>query len=56
MDLLGPIKSLHDHDHVLLPPVNAVPDFAAGLIYGLTGHNHLIELQHCFDGGNSLIH
>jgi hypothetical protein len=33
-----------------LPPVNAVPDFVAGLIYGLTGDNHLTELEKCFDG------
>ena len=35
--------------------MNAVPDFVAGLIYGLTGHNHLDELQHCFDGADPLL-
>ena len=26
-----------------------VPAFVAGLLYGFTGENHLIELQSCFD-------
>ena len=38
------------HGHIHLPPLEAVPEFTAGLIYGFTGHNHLAELQHCFDG------
>ena len=58
VDLLGPIEPSHfhvaSHSHVVLPPMNAVPDFVAGLIYGLTGHNHLHELQHCFDGADPL--
>ena len=37
-------------ESINLPPLNAVPDFTAGLIYGLTGHNHLAELQGCLDG------
>ena len=26
----------------------AIPDFVAGLIYGLTGDNHLTEIETCF--------
>ena len=47
VDLLGPINPSQDDG---LPPLNAVNDFAAGLIYGLTGHNHLVELQGCLKG------
>ena len=43
------------HDHLHLPPVEAVPDFVAGLIYGFTGHNHLAELQGCFDGTQPML-
>lgn len=38
-----------------LPDLSGVPDFLAGFVYGLTGHNHLEELQHCFDGSAPLL-
>ena len=41
---VGPIESTNSLD---LPPVTAVPDFTAGLIYGFTGDNHLDELRGC---------
>ena len=44
----------YHHDDYYLPDFTGVPDFAAGLVYGLTGHNHLDEIQHCFDGSTQL--
>ena len=44
------------HEHVALPPLEAAPDFIAGLIYGFTGHNHLAELQGCFEGTTPMLH
>ena len=38
-----------------LPDLTGVPDFAAGLVYGLTGDNHLDEIRHCFDGSASML-
>ena len=32
------------HGNVHLPTLDAITDFAAGLIYGFTGHNHLAEI------------
>ena len=29
----------------------AVPDFLAGFIFGLTGDNHLEEIETCYTGG-----
>ena len=29
----------------------AVPDFVAGFMYGMTGNNHLDEIESCFKGG-----
>jgi len=29
----------------------AVPDFLAGLIYGMTTDNHLTEIEMCYEGG-----
>ena len=29
----------------------AVPDFVAGFMYGMTGNNHLTEIESCFKGG-----
>lgn len=31
--------------------VLAIPDFVAGLAYGLTGENNLVEIESCYDGG-----
>lgn len=41
---VGPIETNNGID---LPPVEAVPDFTAGLIYGFTGHDHREELEGC---------
>ena len=50
-ELYAPMQNTYAaHQHVHLPPMEAVPDFVAGLIYGFTGHNHLAELQGCFEG------
>ena len=35
-------------------PAVAYPDFAAGFIYGMTGDNHLTEIQACYQGGEEL--
>ena len=32
----------------------AVPDFVAGFMYGMTGNNHLTEIESCFKGGQTL--
>lgn len=32
----------------------AVPDYSAGLIYGLTGANHLEEIEACYHGSHDL--
>ena len=29
-------------------PVVAYPEFAAGFIYGMTGSNHLSEIESCY--------
>ena len=42
-------------EHIHLPPLNAIPDFVAGLVYGFTGHNHLVEIQGCFDGTTPML-
>ena len=36
--------------------VLAVPDFVAGFIYGMTGDNHLTEVEACFPGGELMYH
>ena len=38
-----------------LPPLNLVPDFTAGLIYGFTGDNHLDLLRTCMQDVDPLI-
>ena len=39
----------------MLPPLNAVPEFTAGLIFGFTGTNHLDELNTCMKDVDPLI-
>lgn len=46
---IGPIETAN------LPPLNAVPDFTAGLIFGFTGDNHLDELRTCMTDVDPLI-
>ena len=33
----------------------AVPDFIAGFMFGLTGDNHLAEIEKCYSGGDVLV-
>ena len=33
----------------------AVPDFVAGFIYGMTGDNHLTEIEACYQGGDQIV-
>ncbi len=33
----------------------AVPDFVAGFIYGMTGDNHLTEIEACYQGGQQVV-
>jgi len=33
----------------------AVPDFVAGFIYGMTGDNHLTEIEACYQGGSQIV-
>ena len=35
--------------------VMAVPDFVAGFIYGMTGDNHLTEIEACYQGGEQIV-
>lgn len=34
--------------------VTSVPEFVAGFVYGMTGDNHLDEIQTCISGGEIL--
>ena len=33
----------------------SVPDFVAGFIYGMTGDNHLVEIESCYQGGEQIV-
>ena len=33
----------------------AIPDFIAGFIFGLTGDNHLAEIEACYTGGDAVV-
>ena len=35
--------------------VMAAPDFVAGFIYGMTGDNHLTEIEACYTGGEQIV-
>ena len=35
--------------------VMAVPDFVAGFMYGMTGANHLTEIEACYQGGEKIL-
>ena len=50
---IGPIES--SANNLTLPPVNMVPDFTAGLIYGFTGDNNLDELRTCMQDVDPLV-
>ena len=48
-DLFNPADIPFDlgEENLTLPPLNLVPNYTAGLIYGFTGNNHLDELEVC---------
>ena len=33
----------------------AVPDFVAGFVYGMTGDNHLTEIESCYNGSTEVV-
>ena len=33
----------------------AIPDYVAGFIYGMSGDNHLEEIEGCYHGGSSVV-
>ena len=33
----------------------AVPDFVGGFVYGMTGDNHLTEIEACYDGSTDVV-
>ena len=33
----------------------AIPDFVAGFVYGMTGDNHLTEIEACYTGGTDVV-
>lgn len=44
----GVVHGVHGGHLNGLPPPEAIPYAVAGLVYGLTGDNHLDEITHCF--------
>ena len=48
---IGPIEVSEAN----LPPVNAVPDFTAGLIFGFTGNDHRSEIDGCMSDISPLV-
>ena len=40
---------------VALPPIDSVPDFTAGLIYGFTGNDHRVELEGCMTDTTTVV-
>jgi len=36
-------------------PVNAGADFLAGFMFGMTGDNHLTEIEACYNGGSLMV-
>ena len=49
---IGPVKD----DHVDLGlDIMAIPDFAAGFLYGMVGDNHLSEFETCFQSSGQLM-
>ena len=38
-----------------LPDLTGVPEFTAGLLYGLTGNNHLDEIKVCMEDVDPLL-
>ena len=51
--MLSPI-TIYAMEQAYNAPVVAYPDFAAGFIYGMTGNNHLSQIESCYQGGEKL--
>lgn len=45
-------------DNLTLPkvPLEAVPKFLAGFLFGMTTENHLQEIESCYTGGEIMYH
>ena len=52
IELLVPFKESSDKVEF---DIMAVPDFAAGFLYGMVGDNHLAEFQTCFNSADQLM-
>ena len=35
--------------------IKAVPEFVAGMVFGLTGENHLVEIESCYKSGDKVV-
>ena len=35
--------------------IMSVPDFVAGFVYGMTGSNHLTEIEACYTGAENIV-
>ncbi len=35
-------------------PLNSIPHFLGGFLYGMTGENNLLEIEACYTGGEAL--
>ena len=53
-EAVGPIKSPVTHASLGLD-AKAIPDFVAGFVYGMTGDNHLTEIEACYDGSTQVV-
>lgn len=55
--MIGPVKKAYldaKYKGLAINPVS-VPEYVAGLMYGLTGENHLDELTKCLNTGDDLL-
>jgi hypothetical protein len=43
-------------DPVMLPSTQGIPKFLGGFVWGMTGENHLEEIESCYQGGDMLYH
>lgn len=53
LQLLGPVVPITTEVADLELPIKAVPEFAAGLVYGFVDENSLKEIETCFEGGET---
>ena len=47
-----------EYELIAIPdvPLEAVPKFLGGFIWGMTAENHLTEIQACYQGGDLIYH